>query len=196
MTRQEFIDKIRNADPGRFARHDLFDGNCWLFTQPELVVDNSDYASFKADVGDLVNVNPNCIALVGSAKYGFSMSPLKGFRPFDAETSDLDISIVSTDLFNEVWSQIRVAYYAGYTHYKRDYANQIFSRSICLLNDQNHKSTYLRELSLKLSELNRVVNNHVKIENMSNYRIYADWSDLERYHLEGVTTLQKGIAEA
>jgi predicted nucleotidyltransferase len=44
------------------------------------------------------------VFLVGSAKLGFSVAPPKRFRPFGNE-SDIDLAIVSHDLYQTIWHE-------------------------------------------------------------------------------------------
>lgn len=45
------------------------------------------------------------VFLVGSAKLGFSIAPHKRYKPFNDE-SDLDLAIVSSELFKRVWHEV------------------------------------------------------------------------------------------
>jgi hypothetical protein len=54
------------------------------------------------------SVSPHEIGLAGSAQLGFSTNPKKAFAPFDKDSSDLDIFVVSPALFVRVESEARI----------------------------------------------------------------------------------------
>ena len=56
----------------------------------------------KAEVSEFFGVNFNDVILVGSAKLGFSIAPKKTYNKFN-DGSDIDIAIVSSKLFQEIW---------------------------------------------------------------------------------------------
>ena len=57
------------------------------------------YVIFKEQVADRFGIGSQDVCIVGSAKLGFSPSPHQYGRPF-AETSDVDVVIISNDLFD------------------------------------------------------------------------------------------------
>ena len=77
-------------------KHVIF-GDCWVFR-------NDEYYELKADVADHFHVHPNEVLVVGSAKLGFSIAPHKRYREF-GDSSDIDIAIVSSSLFEGIWLQ-------------------------------------------------------------------------------------------
>jgi hypothetical protein len=61
------------------------------------------------------------IFVVGSAKLGFSISPKKRYRLF-GDQSDIDIAIVSHDLYERVWHETHEYMNSGaYWHNKREF---------------------------------------------------------------------------
>jgi len=62
------------------------------------------YEDLRGWLASRLNVHPKEITLVGSARIGYSLAPPPEFgRPFSVK-SDLDLSIVSADLFHRVTS--------------------------------------------------------------------------------------------
>jgi hypothetical protein len=57
------------------------------------------YTVFREQVGDQFGIGSQDVCIVGSAKLGFSPSPTKFGQPF-AETSDVDVVVVSFELFD------------------------------------------------------------------------------------------------
>lgn len=194
MTVDEFKALVTAGDARAFVVHQLFVGDCWLFNQPRLISPGANYGEFKSAIADLLGITPMEIAVVGSGKFGWSMSPKKGAKAFNALTSDIDIAIVSPPLFENSWSGLRAAYYAGYSHYKEKHAYHVFARSLVLDGNEKYKSTYVRELARKLADLNAVVNRYVRLKEPAKYRIYADWADATNYHQHSLESFRRKLA--
>ena len=69
------------------------------------VLAEDQYFSLKYDVSEQFELHPSQIIVVGSGKLGFSIVPRKRYRPFGDE-SDLDVAIVSDDLFHALWARV------------------------------------------------------------------------------------------
>lgn len=191
MTLEEFKDVLLASRPADFARHQLLNEDCWVFEQgPQSA--RGLYSEFRSEIADLLDINPRCVAIIGSAKFGWSMSPSKFGNAYIHDVSDIDIVLVSGLLFNDAWHQIRQAYYGGYTVLQKTHARETFARYLVLKNI-DYNSSYLRNLQIKLSDLNRIVNKYLGVEDKANYRIYYDWSDVELYHAKGLLSLQGEI---
>lgn len=52
------------------------------------------------------------VFVVGSAKLGFSIAPRKRYRPF-GDRSDIDLALVSSELYVRIWKQVRDHVSAG-----------------------------------------------------------------------------------
>jgi hypothetical protein len=73
-------------------------GDCFILN-PE------GYFDLKLEVANTFSVNPAEILVVGSGKLGFSIAPAKRYKHF-GDTSDIDVAIVSTELFQRVWLEV------------------------------------------------------------------------------------------
>jgi hypothetical protein len=80
------------------CRRFLIFGSC-------MQLDDDNYYGLKAAVAEQFQIHPNEIIVVGSAKLGFSIAPTKRYRAF-GETSDIDVAIVSPQLFDHVWHEV------------------------------------------------------------------------------------------
>lgn len=189
MTIDEFRAAIRTKPPLDFCREHLFDQSMWLYSEASGVQIAGSYADLKVRVGDAVDINPNNVALVGSAKYGFSMSPDKRYRPFDLAVSDVDIVIVSEDLFASIWREIREAISNGYTILKRHHAYEVIMRFIVLRGSEAYLSGHLRETARVIERLKADLNKLTRLDIDFKYRIYASWKDVELYHTNGINAL-------
>ncbi|MDG4785459.1 hypothetical protein O7626_05845 [Micromonospora sp. WMMD1102] len=64
------------------------------------------YIKWRHLVASELGVDPMAVQLVGSARLGYSLNPRKNFRKFHA-SSDLDIAVISPELFDRAWSELR-----------------------------------------------------------------------------------------
>jgi hypothetical protein len=186
-----FKASIRRMDPLEFCRSQLFDQSLWLYAPESGVPIYGCYADLKMQVASAVDINPNNVAVVGSAKYGFSMSPLKGYRPFDVQSSDIDIVIVAGDLFETVWREMREAIYNDYTQLKQHHAYEIIMRFIVLKSSSRYHTTYLRQTARAIEALTKSLNMSTRLDIPFKYRVYASWKDVEMYHVKGINSLIK-----
>lgn len=69
------------------------------------ILSNDVHFQLKDEISRHFGVHPNEIILVGSAKVGFSLAPSKRYREF-GESSDLDVAIISSALFDRVWHSV------------------------------------------------------------------------------------------
>ena len=156
-------------------RHTLLDDTCYVFDN-DAVSTRGSYIHFRREISDHLDLNPRNVAIIGSAKFGWSMSPEKFGAAYNHQESDIDIAIVSRPLFESCWDQIRRAFYNGYDHIRKDHRNEIFAKFLILHPKINYDSMYLRDIRKQMLDLNRIVYEHLKIEDKAKYRIYEDWS--------------------
>ncbi len=68
--------------------------------------DSEAYIKTKLKLASMIHVDSCSIIFVGSASTGFSLSPMKNFRKFNAK-SDIDIAIISHYYFDVAWHALR-----------------------------------------------------------------------------------------
>lgn len=66
--------------------------------------DNQDYM-LKDRICEHFKIEFNDVILVGSGKLGFSIKSSKRYQPF-GDDSDIDVAVVSTELFTKVWEEV------------------------------------------------------------------------------------------
>ena len=71
-----------------------------ITTGPSFLLDDDRYHLLRARVAAEFALHPNEILMVGSAKLGFSIVRKQRYRPF-GEESDIDLAVVSSQLFDE-----------------------------------------------------------------------------------------------
>lgn len=190
----QFISEIAEADPVVFCQDRVFALDSWLFDEANLDETTGDYADFRAAISDTVGVSEGDVRLVGSARFGLSMSPSKGVRPFN-DQSDLDVVIVSSGLFNEVWGEFRSAYYNGYTWVKSRHSGDIFRKFLYLLREGRYETEYLKKTARRLDGMAKTVVLRTGLSRDLKYRIYEDWGAAIDYHAHGVRKLQRIIQD-
>lgn len=73
-------------------------GNCF-------VLDDDKYFELKLEISEHFKLHPSEVIIVGSGKLGFSIANGKRYKPF-GDTSDIDIAIISPQLFDQFWKEI------------------------------------------------------------------------------------------
>lgn len=197
MNLGDLRDAILREESKNFVRRRLFGPDCWLFDQSDYLAPETSYTDFRNGVSDLFDVNPNNIALVGSAKVGFSLSAKKPLRAFNPEPkgSDLDCAVVSEGLFKTAAAEIRSAYFEGHRHLFNRHGSQIFAGHLIISSEEDYKSKHLARLAKDVVHLGAVAARMLRIEVPLKYRIYESWEVAERYHIEGLDELKKVMEE-
>ena len=70
-----------------------------ITTGPSFLLDDDRYHLLRARVAAELDLHPNEVLMVGSAKIGFSIVGKQRYRPF-GEESDIDLAVVSSQLFD------------------------------------------------------------------------------------------------
>ena len=98
-TLEEFEEELRETDDLDQLVNDLFGGGGlpWAFRS-----DEPTYLAFRERVSYALKTTAEDVHIVGSASVGFSLGPDTYPREFH-EYSDIDVAVVSTDLFDTVW---------------------------------------------------------------------------------------------
>jgi len=76
----------------------------YILTGSSFALSDENLYQLKEEVCDHFEIEFNDIVLVGSGKLGFSIKPSKRYQEF-GEESDIDIAVVSTELFQKVWKE-------------------------------------------------------------------------------------------
>lgn len=79
----------------------------WIFEHTPYIFDaqESEYIRWREEVAKKLRIDPADILITGSASLGFSLSPHKNFKLFDAK-SDVDVIIVSQHYFDVAWHDL------------------------------------------------------------------------------------------
>lgn len=92
---------LLGGDVDYFVTARLFEG------PPAIWPEELEYVRWRHLVATRLDVDPMGIQLVGSARLGYSINPHKDFKVFD-NNSDLDIAVISPELFERAWEELRL----------------------------------------------------------------------------------------
>lgn len=102
MDREAFKTLLQSETPTRFIEDQLFDRIPHIFQGDRRI-----FADWKRALGERIDVDPACLAVVGSSATGFSLNPNKSFKAFD-DTSDVDVAVISPHHFTIGWRYLRM----------------------------------------------------------------------------------------
>lgn len=129
--------------------------------------------------------------IVGSAKIGFSLSPRKEFKLFCSnpenpeEQSDLDIAIISPEIFEELWMDLKGHKYKTYFRGYKDVSSGVFRGFIndkYVLNQFSLNSNFKDQIDQCVKDLRY----EFGIIEPINFRIYKSMEDLFLYTIDGI----------
>lgn len=110
MLDKNLLDKqieIFKEDLKRYSTHELVQKK--LIFGGSIILDDDKYFSLRQKISKKFKVHPNEVLIVGSSKLGFSIAPNKRYVHF-GDISDIDVVIVSDELFSNVWSSVYSAW--------------------------------------------------------------------------------------
>lgn len=191
---------LATMPPRDFYKKYILRSECWYF---EKILTSHKKSSavitddFKEIISSEMRLNFNDVALVGSAKLGYSLAPKNNFSEFRTNgdgrpESDIDIAIISSDIFHHYWDLLRNSFKIKYTrHYHEKVYKEIFFGHI------NEKT--LNKVEGCVAEWNDTaarskirLQNDLYIQHSITYRIYRSWLDLEKYQLWSLGKLKQG----
>lgn len=155
---------------------------------------------FKMWVSESMDVGFNNVIMVGSGKTGYSFSPEKFLRPFvdegtDNEKSDIDIAIISSQLFDLFWKLFRKSY--NVTNKRRyNYISRGIYRGYISDSDLMGIDDCRKQWSVKSNRATKMLQRKMYFKHEIHYRIYRDWKDLEEYHIQTIEELKRRITES
>ncbi|MEU2176005.1 hypothetical protein ABZ552_17405 [Nocardia sp. NPDC019219] len=94
----QFRESLVKYDPLTVVQRHITSGSCIMLPEEQ-------YTELKQRISSHLEVHHSSILVVGSAKLGFSIAPAKRWMRF-SERSDLDVAIVSSELYIAVWKEL------------------------------------------------------------------------------------------
>lgn len=195
-----------DLDSSTITQKYLIDGPSFFFNE---YFPNQEF-EFKKGLADVLDIHIREIAIVGSGKLGFSIKPndvvpsLYEFRNFDynfnrnpnEEKSDLDIAIISNDLFDYFikdvyiktngyntfpleWSQRNEKNRKSFSYY----ALKGWFRKDFLFDDYEYEKKILEYIDSKQKKYKREIN----------IGIYKSWFYFENYHIKNINNIKLNL---
>lgn len=194
MSIEQFKQDLINQDLQKVYKDHMLGSSIWYFEKNFKASSYKKYDDFKKYISNRLGVHINNIAIMGSAKNGFSTSPDKNFRLFN-QKSDIDIVIVSQQLFNEFWDEYLKEHNSliGIKNGKyKNVTSGIFKKFITLegFDDSND---YYKNWQKKIGDFEKDLQLLFKINNDVHYRIYESWDAVESYYTKGLLELKEII---
>lgn len=147
---------------------------------------------FKFIVSKSFGVSFNNVLMVGSGKTGYSFSPSKkAFKKFNSQ-SDIDIAIISNNLFLDYWTLFRKNYSLSNKYLYGFISRGIYRGYISERNINNIdecKVIWTRKSNIS----NKKLKEDLYFQNKISYRIYRQWEDFEEYTLQSIELLAKKL---
>lgn len=191
---EEFKAKLVNDDIRDVYQRYLLGHDTWYFREYKKSTSYAqDYDDFKLYMSKKLELHVNNIAIVGSAKMGFSLSPNNDYRAFN-EASDVDLVVVSSVIFKSSWDAYLDLHFRGYLPSYAPVAKNIF-KGFVSLKEIDTRTPFFDIWSRKVEPLKKDFQTFFSIPHEVNYRVYDSWESVERYHLSGLKTLKEKLEE-
>lgn len=162
--------------------------------------------SYRLIISEALGVSFNSVMMVGSGKLGVSLSVEKSngksklFMAFDEDgntregnkSSDIDIAIISSEIFHYFWKLFRQAYsYRQWDTYlelqKGIYRGYINEEEISSVQKCRN------EWDKKVRIANAALHDQLYFQQEVSYRIYRSWEDFEEYNLESIKKIKERV---
>ena len=194
-TKAEFEEILLTQRAEEICRTYIFSSDIWLLNQGKFPDPISTYDEIKAFFAKKLKVSNLNIAIVGSSKMGFSLNPKNPLRDFNSEDSDIDLAIVSSDLFGRLWEDFLKIFYSSDIFVGHWYRKAIFQKYIWLTKNDNFPSEDIKKLQKQMGESKRDFFATFQIANEINYRIYESWEAAEAYHIWSMEKLKGALRD-
>lgn len=153
--------------------------------------DRDVYSDYKTHIQQVIGRNLDAVFIAGSGNWGFSLNPKKQYRTF-CNASDIDLCIVSSTLFEEIWSEIRVFHrknfyrisHAARTNLRRNGEN-VYSGFVTpeWIEDKAHQMRNDFEL-----KLNAASSKHVNYKSVNAF-VFKNYDEAVDYYKRGMIAL-------
>lgn len=181
------------SDLGNLAicERSIFSDEAWVLIENHPYDHIVKYNEFREFFGEKFKVTPKNICLTGSGKLGFSLDPDADFRPFNSEESDLDIVVVSSEIFEKFWTILLNAQYSWDLKLWSGHHLNVFRKFVSFKPFKENRITEIKEWNVKMGEIQSQFYVNFEIPNTLNYRFYRDWEAAHAYHCNGIEALRR-----
>jgi hypothetical protein len=193
MTQNEFIKHCESLKPDLIVQKFIIENETHFFSKIKV----GEEFDFKQDIASILGVHIRDIVIVGSGKIGFSLKPddaeagLYLFKDFDSnkeKKSDLDIGVVSSDLFDRQMKNLYNFMVFKEKNWKKrsDFAYFTLLGRIAV--------RFLPENFILIDEIKKVVEKYkMEYGREINIEIYKSWHYFETYHRENIKNIQVNL---
>lgn len=190
MNHIEFQETLKSRGSKFVYNHVLLNEDVYILRERYKGEAPSIYHDIKMATSDTLDVPVKNVAIVGSAKTGYSLTPGRNYSPFSNE-SDLDLVIVSDNLFRELWeSQLNFVNSATGQNYASD-AKNIFRHFFSIKAEKvlGDQLEYFSDWISRVDKLRQILQLNFHLPTEVNYRVYDAWKYVEQYHVAGLEAL-------
>lgn len=161
--------------------------------------------TFRDVLVSRLQVSRENIRVVGSARFGFSLKPWNNLRSF-SDTSDIDVIIVSSSMFDHLWLALLNAAYprppviqklGGWRATRR---NEVYTGWLTPLEIHldarifGSKAKPVLEFNTRWFNSFKEASRHPPRRHKDvNGRLYRTWEHAELYHLDSLAALRKSL---
>ena len=162
---------------------------------------------FRREIGAQLGVSHGDIRVVGSGRLGFSMKPWGNLTRF-TDKSDVDVVIVNSDAFDELWlSLLHAAYPRSPLTEKlggwlKDRRNEVYTGWITPLDIHldgkivGEKATPVLEFKIRWFNTLKQASRHLPRRHEDiQARLYRSWRHAELYHLNSLAELRRSLSD-
>lgn len=167
-------------------------GDVWIFREKYDKQWFERYNEFRLYISGKLGIHYNDIAVAGSAKIGFSLNPQKEFRTFNAE-SDVDIIIISQELFYRFWKEYMLASYSSSGINNKSKIMFGIFRKYLFLDGFKKGNIFYDEWEKKTKGFEKDIQLIFGIENEIHYRIFESWDAAQMYYVNGIEKCLKEL---
>jgi len=193
MDSADLLDLLKSRGAKYVYNNLLLDENVFILKQlfPENYAEK--YHQLKVATSDALDVPVKNIAIVGSSKLGYSLTPDRNFDTITPE-SDIDLIVVSKELFDSLWAS-HLSYKNSIEQSRQySYANvakNVFRHFVSVSEDELDSSmlNHFKDWISRVGKLKRLLEQQFKISTTLEYRVYESWAYVEQYHVTGLNAL-------
>lgn len=191
-----FKDDILHKDIEYVYNQYLMGSSVWCFKQIFREESYDKYDNFRRYIAKKLGVHFPDIAIVGSAKTGFSMNPSKNFKEFDNK-SDIDIVVVSSQLYYDFWDEYLKEYNSitGIRNGSYKYITSCIFKKFIIMDGFDNSNDYYAKWQKKTKGFEKDLQLMFKINNDIHYRIFESWDAVKMYYCKGLLENREKLKE-
>lgn len=164
-----------------------------LESTPSVWTSQMEYVRWRHEVAGTLGVDAMAVQLVGSARLGYSLNPSKNFKLFD-ESSDLDVAIISPDIFETSWRELREIMDSSIPKDRKGYVRKLVFEECIALDIVLPHLSFGQSWSKAKDEFLRPLGSDFASRDV-NYRVYRNHSSLRKYQIKSVEAAESRAYE-